>query len=96
MPLETGLRNDLAPNPTGFLAHDPEKSDEAHLSTIEPGPQAAPRLPRAHGNQSWPQDPERTARTGPEKAERLIASDLVDGNRRGQPTAVLSFLGIGK
>ncbi len=57
--------------PDGLAAHDPENSDEAHISTIKPGPQAAPRLSRAHGNQSRPEDPERTSRTGPEKAERL-------------------------
>ena len=29
-------------------------SDETHISTFEPSSQTPPRLPRAHGHQSWP------------------------------------------
>jgi len=60
---------------------------EAHISTVEPGPQAAPRLSRAHGNESWSQDPERAPRQGPEIAERLTlrlfgTDRTAAGNRR--------------
>jgi ribonuclease P protein component len=61
----------------GFPAHDPEKSDEAHLPTVEPGPQAAPWVPRAHGDQSWPENPERASRAGPEEAQRLSAESMM-------------------
>src|SRR6476661_11190544 len=30
-------------------------SDEAHVSAEQPGAQAAPRVPRAHGDGRWPQ-----------------------------------------
>lgn len=68
---------------------------EAHISTFEPGPQAPARFPRAHGDQGGPQDPECTPCTGPEEAERLTPSDRSVWDRRGKPTAVLSFLKVG-
>ena len=46
---------------------------ETHVSTVEPGAQAAARVPRAHGDESRSQDPERAPRTGPQEPERLNA-----------------------
>ena len=51
-------------------------SDETHLSTIEPSTQTPPWFPRAYGNQSWPQDFERTSRTWPEISERISVPSL--------------------
>src|SRR6056297_223201 len=52
------------------------RSDETHLSTLEPGSQTPPRVPRAHGHQGRPQDPECTSCTWPQVAERVSASTL--------------------
>src|SRR6056297_2982595 len=41
---------------------------EAHVPTLEPRPQAPPRLSCPHGNQGRPQDPERPPRPRPEVA----------------------------
>ena len=46
---------------------------ETYVSTVEPGAQAAARVPRAHGHQSRPQDTERAPRPGPQEPERLSA-----------------------
>jgi ribonuclease P protein component len=46
-------------------------SDEAHLPAEQTGPQAAPRVPRAHGDARRPQGPELAARTRPQEAQRL-------------------------
>jgi ribonuclease P protein component len=46
-------------------------SDEAHLPAEQPGPQAAPRLPRPHGDGRRPQGAERSARARPQEAQRL-------------------------
>jgi ribonuclease P protein component len=46
-------------------------SDEAHLPTEQPGPQAPARLPRPHGNARRPQGAERPARPRPQEAQRL-------------------------
>lgn len=56
-------------------------SDETHLSTIEPSTQTPPRFSFAYGNQSWPQDFERTSRTRSENFERVktaLTTDISD------------------
>ena len=51
-----------------------ETGDETHIPTIELGSQTPPRLSRAYGNQSRPQDPERTACQRPQQTQRLSAA----------------------
>ena len=46
-------------------------SDEAHLPTEQPRPQAASRLPRALGDAGRPQGAERSPRPRPQEAQRL-------------------------
>jgi ribonuclease P protein component len=46
-------------------------SDEAHLPAEQPGPQAAPRVPKPHGNRGRPQGAERAPRPRPQEAQRL-------------------------
>ena len=46
-------------------------SDEAHFSAEQPRPQAASRIPRAHGDTRRPQGAERPARPRPQEAQRL-------------------------
>ena len=47
-------------------------SDEAHLPAEQSRPQAPARLPVAHGDAGRPQGPQRTPRTRPQEAERLV------------------------
>src|SRR6056297_764902 len=49
------------------------RSDETHLSTLEPRPQAPPRVSGADGDQGGAQDPQRAPRAGPQVAERISA-----------------------
>src|SRR5438270_13022890 len=60
-------------------------SDEAHLSAEQPRPQAAPRLPLAHGDRRRPQGAERPPRPGPQEAQRLETirkrADFLAANR---------------
>jgi len=49
-------------------------SDEAHLSAEQPGPQAAPRIPRPHGDGGRSQDSARTPLAWPQEPERLITT----------------------
>ena len=46
-------------------------SDEAHLSAEQPGPQAASRFPRAHGDGGGPECGSRPSCAGPEVSDRL-------------------------
>src|SRR5689334_19562945 len=46
-------------------------SDEAHFSAQQPRPQAASRIPRAHGDRRRPQGAECPPRTRPQEAQRL-------------------------
>jgi len=46
-------------------------SDEAHLPTEQPGPQAASRVPVPHGDPGRPQGAERPPRARPQEAQRL-------------------------
>src|SRR3954454_3776742 len=46
-------------------------SDEAHLPAEQSGPQAAARVPGAHGNRRRPQGAERPPRPRPQEAQRL-------------------------
>jgi ribonuclease P protein component len=46
-------------------------SDEAHLSAEQSRPQAASRVPRAHGDRRRSQGVERPARARPQEAQRL-------------------------
>ena len=46
-------------------------SDEAHLPTQQPRPQAPARVPVPHGNPGRPQGAERSPRTRPQEAQRL-------------------------
>ena len=50
-----GLTWPLAPPISRQTLYSSETSREAHLSTIAARPQAAPRLPRAHGDRGRPQ-----------------------------------------
>jgi ribonuclease P protein component len=60
-------------------------SDEAHLPAEQPGPQAAARLPRAHGDGRRPQGPERAPGARPQQAQRLVTlrkrADFLAANR---------------
>ena len=71
-------------------------SDEAHLSTEQPGPRAPARLPSSHGDGRRPQDPECPPRPRPQEAQRLITltkrSDFLAANagkRAASPGFVL-------
>src|SRR5436305_8320517 len=46
-------------------------SDEAHLPAEQSGPQAAPRVPRPHGDRRRPQGAELPSRPRPQEAQRL-------------------------
>src|SRR5437763_15407891 len=46
-------------------------SDETHLPAEQPGPQAAPRVPQAHGDGGRPQGAELAPRARPQEAQRL-------------------------
>ena len=46
-------------------------SDDAHLSAEQPGPQAASRFPRAHGDGGGPECGSRPSCAGPEVPDRL-------------------------
>lgn len=46
-------------------------SDEAHLPAEQPRPQPSSRLPRPHGDQVGPSDPELASRPRPQEALRL-------------------------
>jgi ribonuclease P protein component len=56
-------------------------SDEAHFSAEQPGPQAAPRIPRPDGDGSRSQGPARSPRARPQEPERL--SEAAAGPRLG-------------
>jgi ribonuclease P protein component len=47
-------------------------SDEAHFPAEQSGPQAAARVPQPHGDCRRPQGAERTSRTRPQEAQRLV------------------------
>jgi ribonuclease P protein component len=47
-------------------------SDEAHLPTEQPGPQAASRVPLPHGDARRAQGAERSPRARPQEAQRLV------------------------
>jgi len=47
-------------------------SDEAHLSTEQPGPRAPARLSPSQRDGRRPQDPERSPRPRPQEAQRLV------------------------
>jgi ribonuclease P protein component len=47
-------------------------SDEAHLPTEQPGPQAASRVPQPHGDGRRSQSAERAPRARPQEAQRLV------------------------
>ena len=47
-------------------------SDEAHLSTEQSGPSAAPRVPSPQRDGRRPQDSERTPGARPQEAQRLV------------------------
>jgi ribonuclease P protein component len=70
-------------------------SDEAHLSAQQPGPQAASRLPVAHGDGRRPQGAEFSPRARPQEAQRLITltkrADFLAANR-GKRIAMPGFV----
>ena len=70
-------------------------SDEAHLSTEQPGPGTPPRLPSSVGDGGWPQDPERSPRPRPQEAQRLITlrkrADFIAANK-GRRLSTPGFL----
>jgi ribonuclease P protein component len=47
-------------------------SDEAHFPAEQSGPQAAARVPQPHGDGRRPQGAERSPRTRPQEAQRLV------------------------
>src|SRR3990167_1656193 len=53
-------------------------SDEAHLSAEQPGPQAAPRLPRADGDRRRPQCSACPPCARPQEPLRLSETELPD------------------
>ena len=59
-------------------------SDEAHLSTEQPGPRTQARLSPSQRDGRRPQDPERSPRPRPQEAQRLITlrkrSDFLSAN----------------
>jgi ribonuclease P protein component len=59
----------------GFGSNTTETNNEAHISTLESGPQTAARFPCAHVDQSRPQDFERAPCKRPEIAERISAAE---------------------
>ena len=75
-PLRDRASDKLCPNP-GTMT-ETRYVDEAHIPALEPRSQAAARLPLTHGDQSGPQDPERTSREGPEEIERVKRSSFSD------------------
>ena len=70
-------------------------SDEAHLSTEQPGPRTASRLPLSHGDSGRPQGPECSPRPRPQEAQRLVTlskrADFVAANK-GQRLSTPGFL----
>ena len=70
-------------------------NDEAHFSAEQPRPQAASRIPLAHGNARRPQGAERPARARPQEAQRLTTirkrADFVAANS-GRRVSTPGFL----
>ena len=70
-------------------------SDEAHLSTEQPGPRAASRFPSPHGDGGRPKGPERSPRPRPQEAQRLTIlrkrSDFLAANA-GRRAATPGFV----
>ena len=60
-----------APPPAVRVPRSPETDREAHLSTVEAGPQAPARLPRPHGDRRRPQGAGQPPRQGPQAPVRL-------------------------
>ena len=70
-------------------------SDEAHLSTEQPGPGTPSRVPAPHGDGRRTQGPECPPRTRPQEAERLVTlrkrADFVAANK-GRRVSAPGFL----
>jgi ribonuclease P protein component len=70
-------------------------SDEAHLSTEQPGPRTASRFPSSDGNGGRPQGAERPPRPRPQEAQRLVTlrkrSDFLAANA-GRRAATQGFV----
>src|SRR3990170_3042256 len=71
-------------------------SDEAHLSTEQPGPRTASRVPPPHGDGGRTQGPECPPRSRPQEAQRLVTirkrADFVAANNRGRRASTPGFL----
>jgi len=78
-----------------FLFSFEGMSDEAHFPAEQSRPQAASRLPRAHGDRGRPEGPERSPRTRPQEAQRLETirkrSDFLAANA-GRRAAMPGFV----